>query len=96
MEETDVSKRKTKIIATLGPSCSTVEKIVEMLDGGMDIARINMAHADHKDNAELIDNLKQALNKRPDRNVAIMIDTKGPEIRTGFLRDNDPVDFVAG
>jgi pyruvate kinase len=55
-----------------------------------------MAHADHKDNAELIDNLKQALNKRPDRNVAIMIDTKGPEIRTGFLRDNDPVDFVAG
>ncbi len=96
MEETDVSKRKTKIIATLGPSCNTVEKIVEMLDGGMDIARLNMAHGDHKTNSDLIDILKQALNKRPDRNVAIMIDTKGPEIRTGFLRDNESVNFTAG
>lgn len=48
LEETDVSKRKTKIIATLGPACNTVEKIVEMLDAGMDVARLNMAHGDHK------------------------------------------------
>lgn len=48
LEETDTSKRKTKIIATLGPACGTVEKVVEMLDAGMDIARINMSHGDHK------------------------------------------------
>ena len=48
IEETDVSTRKTKIICTLGPACDTEEKMVEMLDAGMDIARLNFSHGDHK------------------------------------------------
>ena len=83
IEETDVSKRKTKIVCTLGPACGTVEKLVEMLDAGMDIARLNFSHGDHKTHGEMLDTLKQALQQRPDRNIAIMLDTKGPEIRTG-------------
>ena len=83
IEETDVSKRTTKIVCTLGPACGTVEKLVEMLDAGMDIARLNFSHGDHKTHGEMLDTLKQALQQRPDRNIAIMLDTKGPEIRTG-------------
>ena len=48
IEETDVSQRKTKIICTLGPACSTEEKVIEMLDAGMDVARLNFSHGDHK------------------------------------------------
>ena len=61
IEETDVSKRKTKIVCTLGPACGTVEKLVEMLDAGMDIARLNFSHGDHKTHGEMLDTLKQAL-----------------------------------
>ena len=96
IEETDVSKRKTKIVCTLGPACGTVEKLVEMLDAGMDIARLNFSHGDHKTHGEMLDTLKQALQQRPDRNIAIMLDTKGPEIRTGVTRDNELIDFLQG
>ena len=61
IKETDVSKRKTKIVCTLGPACGTVEKLVEMLDAGMDIARLNFSHGDHKTHGEMLDTLKQAL-----------------------------------
>jgi len=43
-----------------------------------------------------VDNLKEALKQRPEKTCALMLDTKGPEIRTGMLRDNKPVDLVAG
>ncbi len=48
IEETDVTNRKTKIVCTLGPACSTEEKLVEMLDAGMDVARLNFSHGDHE------------------------------------------------
>jgi len=57
-----------------------VEKLVEMLDAGLDIARLNFSHGDHKTHGEMVDTLKQALSQRPDRSVALMMDTKGPEI----------------
>lgn len=96
IEETDVTKWKTKIVCTLGPACGTVEKLVEMLDAGMDIARLNFSHGDHKTHGEMLDTLKAALQQRPDRNIAIMLDTKGPEIRTGITRDNEPIEFLQG
>jgi len=61
IEETDVSKWKTKIVCTLGPACGTTEKLVEMLDAGMDIARLNFSHGDHKTHGEMVDTLKSAL-----------------------------------
>lgn len=66
-----------------------------MIDAGMNVARLNFSHGDHKTHGQSVDNLKEALKQRPDKQVAIMLDTKGPEIRTGMLRDNKPIELVA-
>lgn len=70
--------------------------LVKMIDAGMNVARLNFSHGDHKTHGQSVENLKEALKQRPDKQVAVMLDTKGPEIRTGMLRDNKPVDIVAG
>lgn len=96
IEDTDTSQRKTKIVCTLGPACDTVEKLTEMLDAGMDISRLNFSHGDHKTHGETVDNLKKALEERKGSTCAILLDTKGPEIRTGLMRDNEAVEFETG
>jgi len=70
--------------------------LVKMLDAGMNVARLNFSHGDHKTHGQSLDNLREALKQRPDVSCAVMLDTKGPEIRTGLLRDNKPVDLVNG
>ena len=70
--------------------------LVKMLDAGMNVARLNFSHGDHKTHGQSLENLQEALKQRPDKNCAVMLDTKGPEIRTGFLRDNKPIDLTAG
>lgn len=94
--KTDVSKRKTKIICTLGPSCSTKEKLKEMIEAGMDIARLNFSHGDHESHGEMLETLKAAEKEVPGKHVAVMLDTKGPEIRTGLIAGHGKVSFVAG
>jgi pyruvate kinase len=70
--------------------------LVKMLDAGMNMARLDFSMGDHKTHAQSLENLREALKQRPDKSCAVVLDTKGPEIRTGFLRDNKPVDLVAG
>jgi len=94
-ESIDVTKRRTKIICTLGPSCWDVDMLVKMIDAGMNVARLNFSHGDHKSHGQSVLNLREALKQRPDKTVAIMLDTKGPEIRTGLLKDKT-VELVAG
>ena len=67
--------------------------LVKMLDCGMNVARLNFSHGDHKTHGQSLDNLRAALKQRPDKTCAVMLDTKGPEVRTGFLRDNKPVEI---
>lgn len=86
-ETIDVTKRRTKIICTLGPACWDVDMIVKMIDAGMNVARLNCSHGDHKSNGQALLNLTNALKQRPDKTVAIMLDTKGPELRIGVLKD---------
>mmetsp|Transcript_8070 Transcript_8070/g.9202 ORF Transcript_8070/g.9202 Transcript_8070/m.9202 type:complete len:503 (-) Transcript_8070:41-1549(-) len=93
---TDVSHRKTKIICTLGPSCSTQEKLVEMLNAGMDVARFNFSHGDHESHGKMLDTLREAVKLIPGKQCAVLLDTKGPEIRTGFLEGHEKVTFEAG
>jgi pyruvate kinase len=93
---TDVSKRKTKIICTLGPSCGTKEKLVEMLEAGMDIARLNFSHGDHESHGKMLDTLREAVKELPGKQCAVLLDTKGPEIRTGLLEGHGKVTFEAG
>lgn len=78
--------RKTKIIATLGPVTGTVEVIKELINGGLDGARINFSHGTHESHTEIINRLKQA-REELNKNVALILDTKGPEIRTKSLKD---------
>lgn len=95
-ETIDVSKRRTKIVCTLGQSCNDVDQLVKMIDAGMNVARLDFSQGDHKSNGQLANNLQNALKQRPDKTVALMLETKGPEIRTGGLKDNKPVFFEQG
>lgn len=62
----------------------------------MNVARLNFSHGDHKTHGQSLENLQEALKQRPDKHVAVMLDTKGPEIRTGLLRDSKPIELTAG
>lgn len=74
--------RKTKIICTLGPSTEDENILRELILNGMDVARINMSHGTHEEHKKKIDKIKK-LRKELNKPVAILLDTKGPEIRTG-------------
>ncbi|KAJ0396171.1 hypothetical protein P43SY_006214 [Pythium insidiosum] len=96
MRSYDESTRKTKIVCTLGPSCWSQETLGELIDAGMNIARLNFSHGDHATHAETLSRLRGALASRPHKNVAVVLDTKGPEIRTGFLKNKDKVTIAKG
>ncbi|MBT8118312.1 MAG: pyruvate kinase [Gammaproteobacteria bacterium] len=78
--------RKTKIVATIGPACNTPELLKEMIEAGMNVARLNLSHGTHADHSKQILTLRHAASELG-RNIAIMIDTRGIEIRTGLLED---------
>lgn len=87
--------RKTKIVCTLGPKSNTVEKIMELLEAGMNVARFNFSHGTHEAQAQTVANVREAI-RRSGRTCALLLDTKGPEIRTGMLENDQPVALVAG
>ncbi len=79
---------RTKIICTIGPSCNSLEKILELLDAGMSVARLNFSHGSHEDHQKVIDILKEARQKTG-KALAILLDTKGPEIRVGKIKGGE-------
>lgn len=80
-------KRKTKIICTIGPAIDSPEMIGKMIDAGMNVARLNFSHGTHEDHLNRIKMIRaQAVEKN--RYIGIMLDTKGPEIRTGMFENN--------
>ncbi|KAF6995363.1 hypothetical protein CFC21_011877 [Triticum aestivum] len=79
-------RRKTKIVCTIGPSTNTREMIWKLAETGMNVARMNMSHGDHQSHQKVIDLVKEYNAQNTDGNtVAIMLDTKGPEVRSGDL-----------
>ncbi len=76
--------RKTKIICTIGPATSSLEMLRAMALQGMNVARLNMSHGDHESHQQIIDHIN-TVNKELNNPVAILMDTQGPEIRTGDL-----------
>lgn len=77
-----MNMRKTKIICTIGPKTASFTTLKKLAESGMNIARLNMSHGTHKWHGEVITNIK-TINKQTGSPVAILLDTKGPEIRTG-------------
>jgi pyruvate kinase len=78
--------RKTKIVATIGPACNSPEMLKAMIEAGMNVARLNLSHGTHTDHSKQILTLRTAARELG-RNIAIMIDTRGIEIRTRLLKD---------
>ena len=78
--------RKTKIVATIGPACNSPEMLKAMIEAGMNVARLNLSHGTHDEHSKQIHTLRTAARELG-RNIAIMIDTRGIEIRTGLLKD---------
>lgn len=81
---------RTKIICTIGPAVNTYEKILALIDAGMNAARINFSHGTQEDHKKTIDLLKRA-RKEKKVPLSIILDTKGPEIRVGVLKQAIPV-----
>ena len=65
-----------------------------MLDAGMNVARLNFSHGDHPYHRGTVQNLRTALKQRPKLSCAVMLDTKGPEIRTGLLESGKTIDLL--
>ena len=79
--------RKTKIVCTIGPATEDVEVLKNLIKAGMNVARINFSHGSYEDQKVKIANVKKA-REELDMPIALLLDTQGPEIRTGKLKDN--------
>lgn len=78
--------RKTKIVSTIGPASESTEILTKLIESGMNVARLNFSHGDFNEHGERIKSINQAA-KKTGKTVAILLDTKGPEIRTGTFKD---------
>lgn len=87
--------RKTKIVCTMGPTTENVDTIKELLRAGMNVARLNFSHGDHPTKIEMMNMVRQA-SKESGIPVALLLDTKGPEIRTGVIKDGGKINLVKG
>ncbi|MFD1348443.1 pyruvate kinase [Oceanobacillus caeni] len=86
--------RNTKIVCTIGPASESVETLEKLIDAGMNVARLNFSHGDFDEHGARIKNIRMAAENKK-KTVAILLDTKGPEIRTGsFVNGQDEI--VAG
>ena len=80
--------RKTNIIGTIGPASEREEMFTKLVEAGLNVARINFSHGGYEENAEKIATIKRVREKL-NKPVALLLDTKGPEIRTGKLESGD-------
>ena len=87
--------KKTKIVCTIGPKSESVEMLGKLLDAGMNMMRMNFSHGDYEEHGNRIKNLRQVMAETGKR-AAIVLDTKGPEIRTIKLVNGEDVKIVAG
>ena len=90
------TNKKTKIVATLGPACSTKEVLKNMIDAGVNVFRVNFSHADYTDVSEKID-LIRGLNEEFGYTTAILADLQGPKLRVGVMKEDvvvNPGDII--
>lgn len=86
--------RKTKIVCTIGPASESIEKLEQLIEAGMNVARLNFSHGSHEEHGARIKNIREA-SKKTGKTVGILLDTKGPEIRTHDFVDGQ-AELVTG
>lgn len=79
--------RKTKIVCTIGPASESINSLKELIDAGMNVARLNFSHGDFDEHGQRIKNIKKAADDA-NKSIAILLDTKGPEIRTRKFKNS--------
>lgn len=87
MSTQDISKHKTKIVATVGPACDTYEKLLALVKAGVNVFRLNFSHGSHEDKLRIIEHIRR-INETESFNVAILADLQGPKLRVGEIANN--------
>ncbi|OUN47777.1 pyruvate kinase [Collinsella sp. An7] len=87
--------KHTKIVCTMGPACDNDDTIREMIKAGMNVARFNFSHGSYEEHHGRIERVKR-IAEELDTPIGILLDTKGPEIRTGLLEDHKKITVAAG
>ncbi|QFI37683.1 pyruvate kinase PykF [Moritella marina ATCC 15381] len=87
--------KKTKIVCTIGPKTESVEKLTELVNAGMNVMRLNFSHGNFAEHSVRIQNIRQ-VSENLNKKIAVLLDTKGPEIRTIKLENGDDVMLTAG
>jgi len=95
-----LDSQKTKIVATVGPACSSPDALYDLIKAGVDVFRLNFSHGSHKDHQEVIEHILK-INKENDIHIGILADLQGPKLRVGKiennaleLKKNDVITFV--
>lgn len=92
-----VNQQNTKIVATVGPACSSYDKLLELVQAGVDVFRLNFSHGTHEDHFKVINHINY-INEKYNLHVSILTDLQGPKLRVGKIKDNalplEPGDIV--
>lgn len=95
-EHKGLNLRRTKIICTIGPACWSVPNLETLMEAGMSVARFNFSHGDHAGHGAVLERLRTAA-KNKKRDVSVLLDTKGPEVRSGFFKEGvDKIHLTKG
>ena len=87
--------KRTKIVCTMGPACDNDETLREMMKAGMNVARFNFSHGSYEEHHGRIERVRR-IAAELDMTIGILLDTKGPEVRTGLLKDHQKISVKAG
>lgn len=96
IKDQDIKSKRTHIVATMGPAISSPDTVVNLIDNGINVCRFNFSHGDHTSQGKMLAMVLEGMAKRPHSNLGLMLDTKGPEIRTGLLKDHKAITLVHG
>ena len=83
----DHVNHRNKIVATVGPACDTYEKLLELVQAGVNVFRLNFSHGSHEDKARIIEHIRN-INKTQPYNISILADLQGPKLRVGEILNN--------
>ena len=87
--------KMTKVVCTIGPKTESVEMLTKLVESGMNVMRLNFSHGDFEEHGQRIKNIREVM-KKTGKEIGILLDTKGPEIRTGKLEGGNDVLLETG